>query len=514
MRLTKPAILVAMCCVRQGLGSIVVSPASAIGLQLETPVFSFSQDEYEVGDIVIANSRVVQLDDAWCHYGCQGPPENYVLSANSTLVQLAYSQECFHCGYAWLALVADKLGAAATLYYSDRVAGHEFRVIHSFEAWRQAEGIPFFELGESGANKIKSLLDAGEEVRVDVVVTSNPWRALFDGPGWITVQVLCSLMSLYVLTLVCMRLSKFAKWYRREGAYKVAVVILSVEFVCNILRLMYTSVDPTWSRAIFTYGVGRLFLTLTVPIGLLSSSLLFLVWNDMLKISHTPHKTLLFHRRSSHIIFIVLAIIFIGFELTMSLLAMYKGLVDLSEAAAIAEASFTLIVGIAVVAVGAKLLHNLKIVTTSKSSRPASPSWDASFPSKDTKDSGMLPLTPRVDTMSSVEALVPQPTSFRLGGDVDGDPPLAPQPSLARSSVGTGSRKKLVSPPQKNLQRLTWKIILTAILLALSAIVIAVAGQAIVLFTPIPRAVVFTFYVASQALRSYFTVSFFDPRNR
>ncbi|GBG27636.1 Hypothetical Protein FCC1311_038592 [Hondaea fermentalgiana] len=529
--------------------TIVKSPSGLAGRDLATTLFAFSEDAFAVGDLVVADSRLVELDTNWCNNDCQGPPAGMSLGAdNVTLVQLSYSEPCFHCGYEWLALMAESVGASATLYFSDETAGHEFRVIHNRKTWAAAKGIPFLELGADDATALRSYFAAGEDVVVDVMVSANPWRKLFDGPGWISVQVICSLMAIYVLYLASWRLHKFAGWYIREGAYKVAVWILTIEVICNLIRLVYAAIDPLWSRSVFLYGSSRFMLTLTIPIGLLSSVMLFLTWNDMLKASHAPSRSLLFHRRSSRIIFLLVSLIFIGFELAVSFLAIFKGLVALSEAAALAEASFTLFVAMAVIFVGWRLLRTLSDITTSRLGSKVSKAQGSRSPapSKDTSKGSIFPPgSPRPATLSSPSREAGQVSpavegdfsldtnldldpeaEFDLERDCEISPPSSPRAAEnprylqstrtrdVRAASGSSKTKGVRPRAASNLRRLTWKIILSAAGLIASAVVIALAGQAVILFKPTERAIFFVLYYASQTARSYFTVSFFDPRRR
>jgi len=446
--------------------TVVVSPAEFAGRDLVTTVYGFSIGE----DVRRVGLTAVPFDTNWCEKG--ELPEGVSFSSTEVLYVRVEFPACFTRGYAWLARITNESGAAALLYTTYETPGHEAYVWRDRAEWNRQRGFPAFEIKQEDVDFIDELVTDSQTVILDVDADENPWLDFYL-KGWLAVQVICTLIILPVLFLGLWRTRWFVVHSTKNQSFRLAIVILSIENVGNILRLLLMSVDPMWSRDLFPYWLGRLLLTITIPIGLVSAVLLFLAWNDILTSMHV--RSSIFTRRWSAAQFVFIAGLLFALDLIFTLLAALQGtLGSIYIAGALALCS--VITAIAIFYFGQKLLKKLKEFEGMRSSN----------------------VEPKIDVPSS--------------GAGSSEVPEGEE--TQRSGRGLVKTASIIIPrrarKRNRVKRLTYKIQMTALFLILSAIAIVISGQDYFLFNPAQRAIAITLVIFTQTARSYFTISFFE----
>lgn len=381
----------------------------------ESPRFQFSPDaEGQLGVLVGFNT-------SWCEDDCTNLPENFTMPSEPAIMLLnSFSSTCFFCGYAKLALMAQELGAIGLLRISDRVPGHESRVIQNHESWDEAREAG--ALAMEFSREKKELLKVGSYV--ELWSTTNPWVEMYNS-GWIAVQVLTGGANLFVSCWGIMRLLSL----KTATRFHNAILCIALEVVASLLRTFYCATDPTWSRGILTYSQGRFFMTISIPVSWLGSTVLFLAWEDLTQATlklRTHGKATLSSR--GRIIFVTFAICFFVVDVTLTVVAAYRGVV-LAEVAPIMMGIVNLIVAIMFMVAGWRFTSMLRSIKRTNQSRSADPTqseidamrWQTRFMEFWTSNDPSLKMTRKL-VNTSILMLISTVTIILSGSEVSYTP--------------------------------------------------------------------------------------------
>jgi len=321
---------------------------------ISTPPFQFCAEN----DFDFENTQIVQFNESWCN-SCSGEPDiaQYHITSPFAFFQGSYSSNCFKCGYEQLASMAYKNGAIALIWYSYQEPGHETRIFHDWDTWKEAETLQFptVEIGEHDAAVIETLLRSWRTVTMNLSPSENPWLVFFDGP-WIAVQVMSGIAALFAVMFTGVRFGKFLQASCSGLKRDLALFVIGTEFACCLLRFIYIVLDPLWSRGIFSYATGRYLLSVTISFEFLTVTLITLKWSDLLARIRNGKCLAIFPR----IVFLSLAICLVLFDLLSSSLSAFYGNVDMAFYTAFLLAAFSLLVGMWFVLTGSKLMKELK----------------------------------------------------------------------------------------------------------------------------------------------------------
>ena len=114
-----------------------------------------------------------------------------------------------------------------------------------------------------------------------VTITSddiNEWSIMFNSAQYyILMRVILLLLALFALVMASRLLRAWLrKKKKNSGSFKVSsvtIVCLSLQVFTNLIRLIYFSVDPILSSAIFPFSVGRPLITIPISLEFLTSIL-------------------------------------------------------------------------------------------------------------------------------------------------------------------------------------------------------------------------------------------------
>ena len=357
--------------------SRVLSPERLRSLAVRTPAFGFTAAWAATQDVAqppwngtalpgsVANATLAAFPEEWCE-GCAGPSElERGMFARGegegavALFEMRYGQSCFVCGYELLAQMSRDAGASALLFYSFVVPGHEVLVAQSWARWRASrdQGLLAFEVGADEGDELGSALLAGEEVRLDIVPSPNPFvdYALWEAFNYF----LCALVAV-ALAVGCARwLQFFALWARSGRLYKTPMIIIGLENFANLVRLFYLAVDPFWSRGVLPFAWGRLLTTITIPLSLLGSVALFLAWGELLSRDGPLSRRGFFLSRRRGIVLGVAAALFCSVDIAFTLLAAFCGFTTSAAYAAGVLALFSIVVTLFVLRNGLRLIRTI-----------------------------------------------------------------------------------------------------------------------------------------------------------
>jgi hypothetical protein len=479
-------------------------------LALVTPAFQWADAAASVDGL-----RLVRFNEAWCER-CAGPAKDESRLGNGTaLWQGSYNEPCFACGYERIAKWSHAQGAAALLWFSYLDAGHEARVVHSFAVAGELAplGLVAVEVPEESCAAVNAALAGGRELTVDVRAGANPWLA-FYGSGFMVTRVVIMVVTFSVLLLGLQRLAHFAPRTLLEGKQYTATCVLLLEVLCNLLRGVYTAVDPFFSYYVLPYGLSRVLLTITVSVELVATVAIILAWDDMLRATYMGKSAFL--SPHSKQLFFTVAVVLMGTDIVFSFLAAFEGLVTLSFALGAVFTVFTIAVAVGILVVGRRLIVQLNMFTSNGASSSGA---DASERS-DADDTGGSMAHSSTKEMTSVGG------AAGLGSSMaDGELPEmtakiadAAAPSRAGSLFGKAT-SKLSKPSKKGRRKaradvryMTNKILGLAIVLLFSAVALFLSSQNFVLFRSTPRAVGFGVLYCLLATGSFLRITFFVVR--
>ncbi len=357
--------------------SRVLSPERLRSLAVRTPAFGFTASWAATQDLAkppwngttlpgsVANATLAAFPEEWCE-GCAGPSElerGMFTRGDSegavALFEMRYAHSCFVCGYELLAQMSRDAGASALLFYSFVVPGHEFLVAQSWATWRASrdQGLLAFEVGAEEGDELGAALLAGEEVRLDIVPSPNPF---VDYVLWEALNyLLCALVAV-ALAVGCARWLQFlALWARSGRLYKTPMMVIGLENFANLVRLCYLAVDPFWSRGVLSFAWGRLLTTITIPLSLLGSVALFLAWGELLSRDGPLSRRGFFLSRRRGIVLAVTAVLFCSVDIAFTLLAAFLGFTTSAAYAAGVLALFSTVVTLFVLRNGLRLIRTI-----------------------------------------------------------------------------------------------------------------------------------------------------------
>lgn len=519
-------------------GSILVSGPDGPRAFESTP-FGFSDENFDLGIVQVELFPNRMCDD------CQGFQPGDEVGPGVVFLQRDVYPACFGCGYERVALWAEDAGAEGVMILSDPDIGHEATHVRSRSLWREAEGYPAAEV-ELDSEVIDFMIaqaSEGTNVTIDFFATVNPWTAYFDGPFY-AVQVVCAMMSLWILFVV---FRKARDMRDLDVVPKVTAAIVALEFLGNFIRLL-NCIDMTWARGVILYAPNRFFLTGSLPYGIMSASLLFLHWTELCSSNiHFKKGSFMFRSPRVRNSFIFIACIFVAVDFSVLFVAIFTGNTSLFALDALIYAVFSLITGVLFFVAGTRLLRKLDGATRLKfkiesgsvstmGSSVASLDIDGTSrsPSNHAVSSAALELVSMPRHAESSDHTIEDSPS----GDSDDEGAIkrdaaqaaaAATPSHASMSFGTGASLATLGMPSSSrrvrqaaradanvekrsarLQALTYKIRAVSGLLAVSAIVIAFAGQPFMTFDRVNRAIILVLFYLTSSARSYYTLAFFD----
>jgi len=187
-----------------------------------------------------------------------------------------------------------------------------------------------YSSSKSDNAKLKSLLKAFHRLKdtlsanltLSVTITSvdeSAWGEMYQ--SWLF--TLCRVV-LTIFAVVCCYFATrrfFLYWYWPQKKAILPLFCLFIEAITNLLRAVYTAVDPFWSQNIMSFQVSRILAFITVPWSLSTSLMIGLFWAQLLTELTTINAGRL-SRFKLH--FIVLLVLFILLELLSSMVHAFK----------------------------------------------------------------------------------------------------------------------------------------------------------------------------------------------
>lgn len=147
---------------------------------------------------------------------------------------------------------------------------------------------PMVELNENDANTVQQIMNSVKKNGSIIVTISsgdhNVWAPLFRSTWFILFRVYMCALSAVGVYLASTRLFRWRSAHLR-GVHvsRIAVVCLLIEGVSNLTRLVYFAIDPLFSGQIIPYLPSRILLTITGPLGFITTVLIALFWAQILK---------------------------------------------------------------------------------------------------------------------------------------------------------------------------------------------------------------------------------------
>eukprot|EP01124_Arcella_intermedia_P032227 TRINITY_DN7473_c0_g3_i2.p1 TRINITY_DN7473_c0_g3~~TRINITY_DN7473_c0_g3_i2.p1 ORF type:complete len:429 (+),score=98.64 TRINITY_DN7473_c0_g3_i2:13-1299(+) len=146
----------------------------------------------------------------------------------------------------------------------------------------------------------------------------NPWIVAFYSPGFYTAQYIVCFLNVIAMigSIYCI--------YLQVQFPLISHFVLSIEILVNLIRLINFAVDPIFSRLIFSYEVGTVLITCTIPFSLAASLLIGFFWFGTLNKKKLKDKSLL--ERRYKIVFTVIIISIFVIEVIADIVRVLYGI--------------------------------------------------------------------------------------------------------------------------------------------------------------------------------------------
>ena len=121
--------------------------------------------------------------------------------------------------------------------------------------------------------------NASETVQIDLSPSLNPWQEIVEGGGWILFQLVMSLASIANLAIAGERFWVIGNV--RGFKLSIPLFCLSMEILCNVLRLVVVAVDPVASRLLFPRAANYILFTITQPLNMITTIILVFFFHEL-----------------------------------------------------------------------------------------------------------------------------------------------------------------------------------------------------------------------------------------
>jgi len=141
--------------------------------------------------------------------------------------------------------------------------------------------IPAFEMSQTDTLFVLNLTDYGPVI---VNVTNNDhnyWSQVLGNQGFmVSFSVILGSIGLVCISLASYKLALLFLHYGVRSRLLVSTVLI-FDLIGNLVRFVYVSVDPLFSRAIYYFLGGQILITLSIPFTLASTLLISLYWREV-----------------------------------------------------------------------------------------------------------------------------------------------------------------------------------------------------------------------------------------
>lgn len=243
--------------------------------------------------------------------------------------------------------------------------------------------IPCYQIGVIDRDALLNLLyanitnpDSPNNVTIrlegESALEFNYWLVVRKNGVWYFVQVLiCALMA----ACASMALSKLIAFVRKDRRLRLSVaqMALLIEYVQNMIRLIFWAVDPIWlQRGGFSWFATNALVTVHHPLFICSTLLLALYWHQLLKFDRVKVSVGLDKMRIPFVVIAGILVILEGITIGMRIGGFDVGTLTTVSGALIAVVAF--VTSVYFVVIGVQVLKQLKLALAgpSKSDMSAS----------------------------------------------------------------------------------------------------------------------------------------------